>query len=68
MNVKQQALGLLNKLSEGESDGGEVSGLSDVSWIDSDSYKPSSESDPEPPQRVRPSRPLLEDGSTRATC
>ncbi|KAJ4934894.1 hypothetical protein JOQ06_007675 [Pogonophryne albipinna] len=32
MNV-QEALELLNRLSEAESDGGEVSGLSDVSWL-----------------------------------
>ena len=30
-----QALDWVNALSEAESDGGEVSGLSDVSWVDS---------------------------------
>ena len=30
-----QALDWVNALSEAESDGGEVSGLSDVSWVES---------------------------------
>ncbi|KAJ4948879.1 hypothetical protein JOQ06_020402 [Pogonophryne albipinna] len=55
MNV-QEALELLNRLSEAESDGGEVSGLSDVSWVCSASDG-SSDSDPEPPRNVRPSHP-----------
>ncbi|KAF3848099.1 hypothetical protein F7725_021127 [Dissostichus mawsoni] len=63
MNV-QEALALLNRLSEEESDGG-VSGLSDVSWVCSASDG-SSDSDPEPPRKVRPSYPdpPLEDGPT----
>ncbi|XP_071061469.1 piggyBac transposable element-derived protein 4-like [Pseudochaenichthys georgianus] len=51
MNV-QEALALLNRMSEAESDGGEVSGLSDVSWVCSASDG-SSDSDPEPPRNVR---------------
>ncbi|KAJ4929972.1 hypothetical protein JOQ06_018988 [Pogonophryne albipinna] len=64
MNV-QEALELLNRLSEAESDGGEVSGLSDVSWVCSASDG-SSDSDPEPPRNVRPSHPdpPLADGPT----
>ncbi|KAI4794052.1 hypothetical protein KUCAC02_032318, partial [Chaenocephalus aceratus] len=64
MNV-QEALALLNRLSEAESDGGEVSGLSDVSWVCSASDG-SSDSDPEPPRNVRLSHPdpLLADGPT----
>ncbi|KAI4828221.1 hypothetical protein KUCAC02_022326 [Chaenocephalus aceratus] len=64
MNV-QEALALLNRLHEEESDGGEVSGLSDVSWVCSASDGPS-ESDPEPPRKVRPSHPdpPLEDATT----
>ncbi|KAF3837718.1 hypothetical protein F7725_009486, partial [Dissostichus mawsoni] len=50
---------MLNHLSEEESDGGEVSGLSDAS-------DGSSDSNPEPPRKVRPSHPdpPLEDGPT----
>ncbi|XP_010774079.1 uncharacterized protein, partial [Notothenia coriiceps] len=64
MNV-QEALALLNRLSEAESDGGEVSGLSDLSWVCSASDG-SSDSDPEPPRNVRPSHPdpPLADGPT----
>ncbi|KAK1904207.1 Autophagy-related protein 13 [Dissostichus eleginoides] len=64
MNV-QEALALPNCLSEEESDGGEVSGLSDVSWVCSASDG-SSDSDPEPLRKVRPSHPdpPLEDGPT----
>ena len=56
---------MLNRLSEEESDGGEVSGLSDVSWVCSASDG-SSDSDPEPPRKVRPSHPdpPLEDAPT----
>ncbi|KAJ4930775.1 hypothetical protein JOQ06_025083 [Pogonophryne albipinna] len=61
----EEALELLNRLSEAESDGGEVSGLSDVSWVCSASDG-SSDSDPEPPRNVRPSHPdpPLADGPT----
>ncbi|KAF3837641.1 hypothetical protein F7725_009409, partial [Dissostichus mawsoni] len=64
MNV-QEASALLNRLSEEESDGGEVSGLSDVSWVCSASDG-SSDRDPEPPRKVRPSHPdpPLEDAPT----
>ncbi|KAK1904895.1 30S ribosomal protein S5 [Dissostichus eleginoides] len=58
MNV-QEALALLNRLSEEESDGREVSGLSDVSWVCSASDG-SSDSDPE---RSHPDPPL-EDAPT----
>ncbi len=61
MNVNN-ALDLFYTLDEEESDGGEVSGLSDVSWIGSDSDS-SSENEPEPPRKVRPTRPSLEDWS-----
>ncbi|KAI9527892.1 hypothetical protein NQZ68_025933 [Dissostichus eleginoides] len=56
---------MLNRLSEEESDGGEVSGLSDVSWVCSASDG-SSDSNPEPQRKVRPSHPdpPLEDGPT----
>ena len=38
MDVYQE-LDWVNALTEAESDGGEVSGLSDVSWVDSESER-----------------------------
>ncbi|KAJ4938708.1 hypothetical protein JOQ06_003317, partial [Pogonophryne albipinna] len=59
------ACGKKVRMFEAESDGGEVSGLSDVSWVCSASDG-SSDSDPEPPRNVRPSHPdpPLADGPT----
>ncbi|KAI4817155.1 hypothetical protein KUCAC02_009434, partial [Chaenocephalus aceratus] len=56
---------LMNVLHEEESDGGEVSGLSDVSLVCSASDG-SSDSDPEPLRKMRPSHPdpPLEDAPT----
>ncbi len=44
--MHERKSGIRLAVHEGESDGVEVFGLSDVSWVDSDSE--SSESDPEP--------------------
>lgn len=45
---------LLNALSEGELNGGDVSGMSDLFWVDSATDCLSFNSDPEPLDKVRP--------------
>ncbi|ROL48215.1 hypothetical protein DPX16_1652 [Anabarilius grahami] len=55
--VPEEVLEALNAMSDGESDGGENS---DASWVGSASDG-SSESDPEPPRKIRPTESVLQD-------
>lgn len=61
MNAKLVLEGL-NAMSNGESDGGEISEVSDASWVGSLSDG-SSESDPEPPRKIRATEPILQNRS-----
>lgn len=58
-------LELLTEISDGMSDGGEISGLSNVSW-DGSSTDGSSGSDPEPQKKVRCTNAGLQCPSTTA--
>ncbi|XP_018534114.1 uncharacterized protein LOC108884606 isoform X1 [Lates calcarifer] len=59
---------IITAVHEENSDGGEVSGLSDVYWDNSGSDESSSDSDLEPLQKVRPVNPLPEDGPVTDVC